>query len=86
VHTDLVRDALTARHRPLVRLLRMGHGLPLPRYFDIVDPTLTVVIPTATVRVVVQSRLPSAVEPARRVSDVTADVPVGAAPAIAEVV
>ncbi|MFI7607256.1 hypothetical protein ACIBTV_19235 [Micromonospora sp. NPDC049366] len=41
VHTDLVRDARTARGRPLVRLLRMGRGRQWPRYFDIDDPTLT---------------------------------------------
>ena len=40
VHTDLVRDALTARGRPLVRLLRMARRYPRPRYFDIVEPTL----------------------------------------------
>ncbi|SBT38117.1 hypothetical protein [Micromonospora auratinigra] len=42
VHTDLVRDARTARGRPLVRLFRMGRGQQWPRYFDIDDPTLTV--------------------------------------------
>ncbi|WP_341721207.1 hypothetical protein QQG74_11530 [Micromonospora sp. FIMYZ51] len=42
VHTDLVRDARTARGRPLVRLLRMGRGHSWPRYFDIDDPTLAV--------------------------------------------
>lgn len=42
VHTDLVRDARSARGRPLVRLLRMGRGHEWPRYFDIDDPTLTV--------------------------------------------
>ncbi|MDM4718414.1 hypothetical protein QTQ03_01960 [Micromonospora sp. WMMA1363] len=41
VHTDLVRDARSARSRPLVRLFRMGRGSPWPRYFDIDDPTLT---------------------------------------------
>ena len=40
VHTDLVRDALTARRRPLVRLLRMARRYPRPRYFDIVEPAL----------------------------------------------
>ncbi|PRY27571.1 hypothetical protein [Pseudosporangium ferrugineum] len=40
VHTDLVRDALTARHRPVVRLLRLARQYERPRYFDIVDPTL----------------------------------------------
>ena len=42
VHTDLVRDARSARSRPLVRLLRMGRGREWPRYFDIDDPTLVV--------------------------------------------
>ncbi|RIV37839.1 hypothetical protein [Micromonospora radicis] len=42
VHTDLVRDARSARSRPLVRLFRMGRGHTWPRYFDIDDPTLTV--------------------------------------------
>ncbi|GHJ55330.1 hypothetical protein ACIBOV_31905 [Micromonospora chersina] len=41
VHTDLVRDARSARSRPLVRLFRMGRGREWPRYFDIDDPTLT---------------------------------------------
>ena len=40
VHTDLVRDALTARRRPLVRLLGMARRYPLPQYFDIVEPTV----------------------------------------------
>ncbi|WP_434743645.1 hypothetical protein [Micromonospora sp. SH-82] len=40
VHTDLVRDARSARGRPLVRLLRMGRGHEWPRYFDVDDPTL----------------------------------------------
>jgi len=40
VHTDLVRDALAARHRPLVRLLRMSRRHPRPAYFDIDDPTI----------------------------------------------
>ena len=48
VHTDLVRDALSARRRPLVRLLRMGRKHEWPRYFDIDDPTLTV-LPDFTV-------------------------------------
>ncbi|GGQ53970.1 hypothetical protein [Couchioplanes azureus] len=42
VHTDLVRDALTARGRLLVRLLRMARQYERPRYFEIVDPTLPV--------------------------------------------
>lgn len=41
VHTDLVRDALSARRRPLVRLLRMARKHERPRYFDVDDPTLT---------------------------------------------
>jgi hypothetical protein len=40
VHTDQVRDALTARRRPLVRLLRMARRYERPRYFDVVEPTL----------------------------------------------
>jgi hypothetical protein len=40
VHTDLVRDALTARRRPLVRLLRMARRYPVPTYFEIVEPTV----------------------------------------------
>jgi hypothetical protein len=40
VHTDSVRDALTARRRPLVRLLRMARRYELPTYFDIVEPAL----------------------------------------------
>ena len=40
VHTDLVRDALTARQRPLVRLLRMARRYERPRYFEIVEPPL----------------------------------------------
>jgi hypothetical protein len=40
VHTDLVRDALTARRRPLVRALAMSRHYPRPQYFDIVEPTL----------------------------------------------
>ena len=40
VHTDLVRDARSARGRLLVRLLRLGRRHPWPRYFDIDDPTL----------------------------------------------
>jgi len=40
VHTDQVRDALTARRRPLVRALGMARRYPLPQYFDIEDPAL----------------------------------------------
>ncbi|MFY1693509.1 hypothetical protein [Plantactinospora sp. WMMB782] len=41
VHTDLVRDALSLRRRPVVRLFRMSRKHELPRYFDIDDPTLS---------------------------------------------
>ena len=40
VHTDLVRDALMARRRPLVRLLRMARHYERPRYFEIIEPNL----------------------------------------------
>jgi len=40
VHTDLVRDALSARRRPIVRLLRLSRKHERPRYFDVDDPTL----------------------------------------------
>jgi hypothetical protein len=40
VHTDLVRDALTARGRPLVRMTGMARRYPQPAYFDIAEPTL----------------------------------------------
>ncbi|GIM98205.1 hypothetical protein [Paractinoplanes toevensis] len=40
VHTDHVRDALTARHRPLVRALGMARRYSRPQYFDIEDPGL----------------------------------------------
>jgi hypothetical protein len=40
VHNDLVRDALAIRRRRLVRLLRIGHRHPMPRFFDIDDPIL----------------------------------------------
>jgi hypothetical protein len=40
VHTDLVRDALSARRRPVVRLFRMSRKHERPRYFDVDDPTL----------------------------------------------
>lgn len=46
VHTDLVRDALSARRRPVVRLLGMTRKHARPRYFDVDDPTLQ--IPTET--------------------------------------
>jgi hypothetical protein len=45
VHTDLVRDALTARRRPLVRLLGMARRYPAPQYFDIVEPALLLAAP-----------------------------------------
>jgi hypothetical protein len=50
VHTDLVRDALTARQRPLVRALGMARRYPRPQYFDIVEPTLptAVAVPAPT--------------------------------------
>lgn len=47
VHTDLVRDALGARRRPLVRLLRLARRHPCPAYFDIGDPTLEPTRPAA---------------------------------------
>jgi hypothetical protein len=40
VHTDQVRDALTARERLLVRALGMTRRYPRPQYFDIEDPSL----------------------------------------------
>jgi hypothetical protein len=45
VHTDLVRDALTARRRPLVRVLGMSRRYPQPSYFDIEEPALLVLAP-----------------------------------------
>ncbi|MEO3928113.1 hypothetical protein ABGB07_30230 [Micromonosporaceae bacterium B7E4] len=41
VHTDLVRDALSLRRRPVVRVFRMARKHERPRYFDIDDPTLS---------------------------------------------
>ncbi|MDW5326036.1 hypothetical protein [Plantactinospora sp. KLBMP9567] len=41
VHTDLVRDALSLRRRPVVRLFRMARKHERPRYFDIDDPILS---------------------------------------------
>jgi hypothetical protein len=41
VHTDLVRDALSARRRPVVRLLRLTRGHAAPAYFDVDDPALS---------------------------------------------
>src|SRR3954468_12908961 len=40
VHTDQVRDALTARRRLLVRALGMARRYPLPQYFDVEEPAL----------------------------------------------
>jgi hypothetical protein len=41
VHADTVRDALAVRRRPLVRLLRLARRHdPMPRFFDIDEPTL----------------------------------------------
>jgi hypothetical protein len=42
IHTDLVRDALTMRRRRLVRVMRFNRKYPVPTYFDIEDPQLTV--------------------------------------------
>ena len=41
VHSDLVRDALAVRQRPLVRLLRLTRRHPQPTFFVIDDPTLS---------------------------------------------
>lgn len=40
VHTDLVRDTLTARRRPVARLLGLDRRHARPAYFDIEDPVL----------------------------------------------
>ncbi|WP_430780154.1 hypothetical protein [Actinoplanes sp. G11-F43] len=40
VHTDLVRDALSARRRIIVRLLGLPGRYPRPQYFDIVESAL----------------------------------------------
>jgi hypothetical protein len=40
VYTDLARDALAVRRRPVVRLLGLSRRHPAPRFFDIDDPTL----------------------------------------------
>jgi hypothetical protein len=40
VHTDVVRDALAVRRRPLVRLLGLARRHPRPAYFDVDDPSL----------------------------------------------
>jgi hypothetical protein len=42
IHSDLVRDTLAMRRRRLVRLLRFTAKYPVPTYFDIEDPQLTV--------------------------------------------
>ncbi|MEU8238774.1 hypothetical protein AB0C07_11045 [Actinoplanes missouriensis] len=49
VHTDLVRDALSARRRLLVRLLRLARRHARPEYFDIVEPTMPDLPPPLTV-------------------------------------
>jgi len=36
-HNDAVRDTLTLRERPMVRLLRLGGHAPLPSYFEIAE-------------------------------------------------
>jgi hypothetical protein len=38
----VVRDTLSARGRPLVRVLRLGRRHERPAYFEIDDPTLAV--------------------------------------------
>jgi hypothetical protein len=43
MYTDLVRDALSLRGRPLVRLLGLTRRHPRPTYFDVDDPTLEAV-------------------------------------------
>jgi len=40
MHTDLVRDALVIRRRPVVRVLRLARRQTVPAYFDIDDPNL----------------------------------------------
>src|SRR5262249_39269646 len=40
VHTDLVRDALVLRRRPMVRLFRFSRKHTAPRFFDIDSPEL----------------------------------------------
>ena len=58
VHTDLVRDALTARRRPLVRVLGMARRYPLPSYFDIVEPALLVSSPPPVPARAAESAIP----------------------------
>lgn len=41
VHTDLARDALAARRRPVVRVMRMARKHEVPQYFDVDDPTIS---------------------------------------------
>jgi hypothetical protein len=40
VHTDLVRDALALRRRPVVRVFGFARRHPAPRFFDIDSPEL----------------------------------------------
>jgi len=40
LHSDLVRDTLAVRQRPLVRMLRLARRHPAPEFFDIDDPEL----------------------------------------------
>lgn len=42
VHNDVVRDALAVRRRSLVRLFRLTRKHPAPAYFDVDDPSLTI--------------------------------------------
>jgi hypothetical protein len=58
VHTDLVRDALAARRRPVVRVSGMTRKHDLPAYFDIDDPTLPTESRTADRPVVAVSEGP----------------------------
>ncbi|WP_240942883.1 hypothetical protein [Planosporangium thailandense] len=56
VHNDLVRDALGARRRPLVRALRLARKHPRPAYFDVDDPALDPTPPAAVTPSTVQAR------------------------------
>jgi Tfp pilus assembly protein PilO len=47
MHNDSVRDALSVRRRPLVRLLRLARRHPAPRYFDVDDPMLDPGVPAS---------------------------------------
>lgn len=49
VHTDLVRDALTARERLLVRALGLARRYPRPQYFDIEEPALPALVPAPAI-------------------------------------